>query len=68
MGPGDITREALIIKATSALTLTNVVFCFPATPANAAVATGCSLAVGDAIYNVKTCTITVGTAYVIYRK
>jgi hypothetical protein len=68
VGVGSITREALFIKATAALTLTNVVFSFPATPANAAAATGCALPAGDALYNVKSCTIGAGAAYVVYRK
>jgi hypothetical protein len=67
VGPGTITRDVLVLKATNAVTLTGVSFLHPATPANAAAVTGCSLATGDALYNLAGCTITVGVAYVIYR-
>ena len=70
VGAGALIRDALLIKSTGAAStvLTSIVFDFVAAPANAAAVTGCTLTTGDALYNVKTCTIGSGVAYVIYRK
>jgi hypothetical protein len=69
VGAGTIAREILTIRAVGAnVVLASVVFMHPAAPANAAATAACTLAPGDFLNNVKSCTISSGVAQLVYRK
>ena len=62
---GAITHSAQVIFAETDLVITNLVYIFPANPANANVITGFTLKAGRYLFNVKSMTFT-GTATVVY--
>lgn len=63
---GVIARRMLMIAPVGATAvLADVVFEFPPETANAGAATGGTIA--RALYNVKSCTVTTGPVYVIYK-
>lgn len=63
---GVIARRALMIAPVGATAvLDDIVFEFPPTDANAGVVDTATIA--RAIYNVKSCTVTTGPVYVIYK-
>ena len=68
VGAGSIAREILTLEAIGAVSLSNIVFMFPAAPANGAAVSSCSLAAMGRLYNIKSCTIVSGIIAVVYRK
>ncbi len=62
---GNLSGNILVLEAKSALTITNLIFIHQANPAHANAAAGLTLASGEKLYRVKSCTIT-GTAVVTY--
>ena len=62
---GTISRKALVVTAETDLVITDLVFGYPASPANAGAVDAFTLLATRSLFNVKSMTFT-GTATVIY--